>query len=115
MSTDPVAWAGFVDTGDLEVAMVHEETGIDTLAMFVLRGSPANIDRALAAAEFSAAFTPGVGTQPPIEGFDLTELDAPQFAEDRWRSPSGKTLTRLVVRGGTPEGPELVHVWAFTT
>lgn len=115
-SADRLAWAGFSDTSGLEVLALEEESGLDTAVDFVLSGSSADVDKALAAANFDTELKPGIGIfQPPLPGFDLTTLSNPHSAEDRWVNASGQSVVRLVVRGGTSDGEDLIHVWAFTT
>lgn len=113
-----LAWAGFSETDGVEVLALEEESGLDTAVDFVLRASPADLDRVLEAAQFSESLTDGISVfQPPIEGFDLSTLDSPRSGEDQWRNLDGETIHRKVVRGGLPPSgdAELVHVWAFTT
>jgi hypothetical protein len=113
--TDAQSWTGFGTTTGLEVVATDETAGIDRLVRLALRGPEDDVDRALAAAGFTADFAPGVKVfEPPLAGVDLTGLTDPASAEDRWRGPSGPTLTRKVVRGGQ-DGAVLIHVWAFTT
>ncbi|MCP4103031.1 MAG: hypothetical protein GY750_16670 [Lentisphaerae bacterium] len=116
MDSEQLQWAGFGEISGLDVVDLAEESGIDTAVTFVLRGSADDVDRALAAAEFTTPPTPGVGVfQPSLPGVDLEELADPESSEDRWQNPSAQTISRLYVRGETPDGSELIHVWAFTT
>jgi len=113
---DSLAWAGFSNIGGLEVAASHEETGQDKLVQFVLRGSSVDIDKALAAANFTSPPTAGVNVyQPPLPDFDPKTLTSPQSGKDQWKNTSGQTVNRLYVRGGTPSGAQVLQVWAFTT
>jgi hypothetical protein len=110
---ESMASAGFSDTAGLEVLAVEE---LETFVKFALRGSPSDINRALAAAEFTAPPTPGISVfQTPVPGADLVDLADPRTALDKWINPSGEMIQRELVRGTTPDGSELVHVWAFTT
>lgn len=114
--SDALAWAGFTDIKGLELVDAGGEAGIDTLKMFLLRGSAEHVDRALAAAEFGA---PPVAekqvTQPPLEEFEPDQLEDVVSGEDRWENANGQTLQRLYVRGEEPSGQHVLHVWAFTT
>src|SRR5690606_21382347 len=99
----------------LEVVDFHEETGIDRLVEFVLRGQPGDVDKALATAQVTP-LKEGISIyQPPLPGFDPSKLSNPRSGEDQRKSSTGQTVHRLFVRGGTPEGPDVIHVWAFTT
>lgn len=108
---ESMAFAGFSDTTGLEILDVFEETGIDTLVMFALQGTPEDIDRVLAAAEFSGKAL-AVSPPRPLAGFDLTTLTDSWFGVDEWENSSGRIINRSVFRGTTPEGKDLIHVWA---
>lgn len=110
------AWAGFVDIEELDLVAQANEAGIDTYTAFVLRGSPADVDRALRAAEFDAEPVPGLTvTQPPLEDFEPEALGDVVSGEDRWQDADGRTLQRFYVRGEASDGQHVIHVWAFTT
>lgn len=112
-----LAFAGFGATTGLEVLSVHEEGFLDELMEFDLRGSPADIDRALEVAHFVKPLTPGLHVQEP-HGFDLTRVSQVRSAQDEWRDPSSKNrVYRNVIRGASREKPsvDVAHVTAFTT
>jgi hypothetical protein len=113
---ESLAWAGFSDTAGLEIVAVEARSALDTSVTFALRGSPGDIDRALAAAGFTEPTMAGIYVfEARLPGVDLAALVDPQTGLDRWVNSSGRTIQRKFVRGGTPEGAELIHVWAFTT
>ena len=115
---DLLWWAGFNDVGDLEIVGADEACGIDAAARIALRGSPAEIDAALAAAGFEGDPSPGVSVfQPPLGGIELDELtDVVTSDPQVWENEAGETITRVYVRGRTGQGEqELLHLWAFTT
>jgi len=109
---ESMAFAGFSDTTGVEVLDVFEESGIDTLVKFALQGTPEDIDRVLAAAEFTSPKTFAYSTPRPLAGFDLTTLTDSWFGGDEWENSSGRIIDRSVFRGTTPEGKDLIHVWA---
>jgi hypothetical protein len=113
---ESLAWAGFSDTAGLEIVAVKESHGIDTSVRLALRGSPGDIDRALAAADFTKPPRPGMNVvNTPVPGVDLAALVDPQTGDDRWVNTDGQNVYRRYVRGVAPDGTELIHVWAFTT
>lgn len=115
-NVDRLRWAGFGDVSELQLVAIDEETGIDSLVSFALRGSPDQIDRVLAAADFSGKEELGMQVfQTPLDGVDLDSLTDVRSGRDRWVNASGQTVSRVYVRGGTADGDELIHVWAFTT
>lgn len=120
-TTDARSWTGFATTTGLELVASDDDgnlRGPDRSVRLALRGPAADVERALAAARFTPEFAPGVNVfETALPDVDLTALVDPESAEDRWANPEGKTLTRKVVRGGlrSPDGAELIHVWAFTT
>jgi hypothetical protein len=111
-----MAWAGFSDTVGLEVIAVEVTAGLDYSVDFALRGSRSDIDRALVAADFTEPTTPGMNVvYPPVSEVDLADLIDPLTGLDTWMNSSGEMVHRELVRGDTPDGAELIHVWAFTT
>jgi hypothetical protein len=54
--SERLALGGFSDIRGLELVDFHEEGRLDTIVEFVLRGSPADIDRALTRAHFTESF-----------------------------------------------------------
>lgn len=116
VASEALAWAGFTDTTGLALIDVSSETGIDTLTMFLPRGSAEHVDRALVAAGLDAPPTSGMQvTQPPLDALDLERLEDVVSAEGQWENADGRTLHRLYVRGQAPGGQHVLHVWAFTT
>jgi len=109
-------FAGFEKIDGLLVFSSHHDGRLDEGVDFVLIGNPEDVDRALIQAEFMQAFSPGIHVQTPST-FDPSTMSNPQSALDAWRSPSGKTIHRRIVRGTSVEDPskELVVVFAFTT
>lgn len=114
---DLLQWAGFKEVRELEVIGADEECGLDASARLALRGDPAAIDAALAAADFTEPPTPGLsGFQTPLEGVDLQNLSNVVSSEQqRWQNSAGEQLVREYVRGAQADGQEVLHVWAFTT
>jgi hypothetical protein len=114
--SDALKWAGFNETASLELLGADQQVGLDRLVRFALRGTPADVDRALAAAEFTAPTTPGLNEyQTPLQGVDLAGLQNPRTGQDRLTNAAGLTIYRDVVRGTTGDGRDLIHVWAFET
>lgn len=107
------SWAGFVDTGELELLSANEITGEDRLVTFAFTGSTDEVERVLAAAEFSGKPGQSALRLPADEWFDLAELDAPVFAVERWENPGGTLIDREVLRGTLEDGQQLIYVWAF--
>lgn len=115
-ASNALGWAGFTDITGLELVEASGEAGIDTLEMFLLRGSAEQVDRALEAAGFDAPPANGMRVaQPPLEAFDPEGLDNVVSGEDRRENAAGRTLRRLYVRGEASGGQHVLHVWAFTT
>lgn len=117
-TTDIQSWTGFDATTGLAVVAIDEAQGMDRMVRLALRGPAEAVDTALAAAEYTADFRPGVKVfEPPLAEVDLATLTDPSSAEDKWENAEGRTLTRKVVRGkvGSSGDTELIHVWAFTT
>lgn len=116
VASDALVWAGFTDITGLELIEASSEAGIDTLSMFLLHGSAEHVDRALETAELNAPPTSGMRvTQPPLDALEPERLEDVVSGEDRWENADGRTLHRLYVRGETPGGQHVLHVWAFTT
>lgn len=114
IDAERLAWSGFSETFGLEVVATDEESGLDTMVRFALRGPREDIDRALTEAELVEATRPGnEALQTPLPQVDLADLVHPETGRDKWVNASGKTIYRLFVRGGTGDGVELLHVWAF--
>jgi hypothetical protein len=117
-SVEGVKWAGFSATTGVALLGYDEQTGIDTSVEFALRGRPADVDKALIAAHFTTATSPGSeGFQslPPLTGVDVSQLRGLRTARDRWTNSEGHRLDRLLLRGGTKEGQDVVYIQAFTT
>jgi hypothetical protein len=114
---DLLQWVGFKDVGKLEVIGADEECGLDASARLALRGDPAAIDAALAAADFAKPPTPGLSVfQTPLDGVDLQSLtDVVSSEQQTWENSAGERLVRMYVRGTQADGQGVLHVWAFTT
>ena len=127
MPDGPIVWAGFVKTDGLEVIAVEDRTGMDTVVQFVLRGSRADVDRALVAAalrptmeaDFTQPETPLTDDLPQVTSlpvFKSADLSDRRWASDRWESPDGTTVIyRTYIRGVLPSGDELIEVTANTS
>lgn len=110
------AWAGFADVGELEVVAFDDQSGVDRMVRFAVQGDPAEVDQALADAQFANPATPGIEVfETPLDGVDVATLENPRSGEDQWTNAEGRTINRKYVRGRSDEGLELIHVWAFTT
>jgi hypothetical protein len=108
-----LADAGFTNIAGLELLEAHWQAGIDYSVDFVLRGSPEAIDRALASASFIAAPRPGVRTTRGFtDGFGPEDFGQPVTAYDHWTNPDGEQIYRTYVRGTTPQGDDILQVWA---
>lgn len=109
-------FAGFGSTTGLEITDARLDSWLDTVAEFALRGAPTDIDRALAAADFTVPFAPGVHVQEPSTVAATAMTDA-RSAQDTWIDGSGRQVHRRVVRDALASEPgrEVLHVLAFTT
>jgi len=106
--------AGFGDRSGLELVAVGVEADHVVDVSFVLLGTPSDIDRSLAAAKFTTSTSPGVlCDQAPLAGVDPVEWLDSRSGEDSWESLSGQNVRRLLVRGSTARGLDLIHVWVF--
>lgn len=112
---ESLAWAGFDDTTGLELVSVEDVDGLDRSVNLVLRGSPSDMDRALEAAQFTNPTTPGIHVYfGYLPGFDPAALLDVRTGSDRWTNVAGQGLFRQFIRGGTPEGKDVIQVAAFT-
>ncbi len=117
--TDCLAWAGFSSIHGLTLVGVDKNKSWHDLVRFALRGSPAAIDQALAAAHFAAPAEMGLTVvDTPLANVHLENLiDIRSATEDGWKNPQGLRLTRHVVRGGTGSAAmdDEIAVWAFVS
>ncbi len=114
---DLLQWAGFEAVESLDVVGSEERCGLDAYAAVALEGDPADVDAAIEAAGFTAQPTPGLSvTQDPVDAASLDDLAGVVSSDqESFQNSAGETLVRMYVRGGLPDGRELLHVWAFTT
>lgn len=106
--------AGFRHTAGLEVLDAFGWPNGNRIVWLVLRGQAVDIDRTLAVAEFVTALSPRI-PMPVFPSFDRADVEDCRSGEDMWLNMSGEAVRRLVVRGATREGQELIYVRAYVT
>ena len=112
---EAVKWTGLDETTGLAIDLVHEEGFQDTLVEVVLRGSAADIDRAMTSAKFATELSPGLTVQAPPEGFDPNQLADVRSAQQAWTNHLGQHIYRNAIRGRLGNGDDMLFFTAFST
>ena len=112
---EAVKWTGLEDTTGLAIDLVHEEGFQDTLVEVILRGSAADIDRAMTSAKFATELSPGLTVQAPPEGFDPNQLADVRSAQQAWTNHLGQHIYRNAIRGRLGNGDDMLFFTAFST
>jgi hypothetical protein len=115
---DCLRWAGFHSIPGLDLVSATREGGLDTVVRFTIRGGSADIDRALALADFDAPFSvEALSGSQAASHVELNRVsDARAATDSSWTNVDGDTLHRQAARGRLAgSDDEILYVIAFTT